>query len=117
MNEELVPEALPKEIKSTGKTAPKKQEWQAVHKKQKAEAMPSSSKEDEELAKPTTTKECDTVKRTKHTRLPIHPNVEKKEWAIPILNWNKQSRHTTTQGRCKVAQDKCSFISDTTRRC
>ncbi|KAM1724361.1 hypothetical protein PS2_022206 [Malus domestica] len=56
MDEDMVPEALPKEIKSTGKATPKKQEWQAMPKKQEEEAMPSSSKNDDELAKPATTK-------------------------------------------------------------
>ncbi|KAM1179959.1 hypothetical protein ACFX2G_019470 [Malus domestica] len=56
MDEEMVPEALPKEIKSTGKTAPKKQEWQAMPKKREREAVPSSSKDDDEPAKPKTTK-------------------------------------------------------------
>ncbi|KAM2942227.1 hypothetical protein COP2_031374 [Malus domestica] len=56
MDEDMVPETLPKEIKSMGKAAPKKQEWQAVPKKQKEEAMPSSNKNDDELAKPATTR-------------------------------------------------------------
>ncbi|KAM1037378.1 hypothetical protein ACFX2C_032189 [Malus domestica] len=56
MDEDMVPEALPKEIKSTGKATPKKQEWQAMPKKQEKEAMPSSTKNDDELAKPATTK-------------------------------------------------------------
>ncbi|KAM2312471.1 hypothetical protein ACFXTH_022871 [Malus domestica] len=34
MDEDMVPEALPKEIKSTGKATPKRQEWQAMDKKQ-----------------------------------------------------------------------------------
>ncbi|KAM2658112.1 hypothetical protein EV1_013416 [Malus domestica] len=33
MDEDMVPEALPKEIKSTGKATRKKQEWQAIPKK------------------------------------------------------------------------------------
>ena len=49
MDKDMVPEALPKEIKSTGKAVPKKQEWQAMPKKQEGEAMPSSSKNDDEL--------------------------------------------------------------------
>ena len=56
MDEDMVPEALPKEIKSTGKTIAKKQEWQVVPMKQEGEAMPSSSKNDDELAGPATTK-------------------------------------------------------------
>ncbi|KAM2064145.1 hypothetical protein PS2_027070 [Malus domestica] len=56
MDEDMVPEALPKEIKSTGKATPKKQEWQAMPKKQERKAMPSSNKNDDELAKPETTK-------------------------------------------------------------
>ncbi|KAM2035388.1 hypothetical protein ACFX16_038487 [Malus domestica] len=47
MDEDMVPEALSKEIKSMGKGTPKKQEWQA---------MPSLNNNDNELAKPTTTK-------------------------------------------------------------
>ncbi|KAM1787735.1 hypothetical protein ACFX11_038100 [Malus domestica] len=56
MDEDMVPETLPKKIKSTGKATPKKQEWQAMPKKQEEEAMLSSSKNDDELAKPATTK-------------------------------------------------------------
>ncbi|KAM2725588.1 hypothetical protein EV1_028272 [Malus domestica] len=56
MDEDMVSEGLPKEIKSTGKTTPKKQEWQAMPKKQEGEAIPSSSKSDDDLAKPATTK-------------------------------------------------------------
>ncbi|KAM1528731.1 hypothetical protein ACFX1Z_018035 [Malus domestica] len=56
MDEDMVLEALPKEIKSTGKATRKKQEWQAMPKKQEEEAMSSSSKNDDELAKPATTK-------------------------------------------------------------
>ncbi|KAM2671181.1 hypothetical protein EV1_007019 [Malus domestica] len=56
MDEDMVPEAFPKEIKSTGKATPKKQEWQAMPKKQEGEATPSSSKNDDELAKPATTR-------------------------------------------------------------
>ncbi|KAM1993267.1 hypothetical protein ACFX16_009626 [Malus domestica] len=60
MNEDMMPEALTKEIKSMGKATPKKQEWQVMPKKQEGEAMPSSSKNDDELAKPATTKESRT---------------------------------------------------------
>ncbi|KAM1400495.1 hypothetical protein ACFX2F_027765 [Malus domestica] len=56
MDVDIVPEALPKEIKSTGKATPKKQELQAMPKKQEEEAMSSSSKNNDELAKPATTK-------------------------------------------------------------
>ncbi|KAM2690737.1 hypothetical protein EV1_043866 [Malus domestica] len=56
INEDTVPETLPKEIKSMSKAAPKKQEWQAMPKKQEEEAMPSSSKNDDELSKPATTR-------------------------------------------------------------
>ncbi|KAM1666585.1 hypothetical protein ACFX2K_046163 [Malus domestica] len=56
MDEDMMLEALPKEIKSTGKATPKKQEWQAMPKKQEEEAMSSLSKNDDELAKPATTK-------------------------------------------------------------
>ncbi|KAM2661513.1 hypothetical protein EV2_023811 [Malus domestica] len=56
MDEDMVPEALPKEIKSTGKIAPKKQEWQAMPKKQEGQAMLSSSKKDDKPAKLATTK-------------------------------------------------------------
>ena len=44
MDKEMVPEALPKEIKSTDKVALKKQKWHAVPKKQEREAVPSSRK-------------------------------------------------------------------------
>ncbi|KAM1673325.1 hypothetical protein ACFXTN_038121 [Malus domestica] len=56
MDEDMVPEALPKEIKSIGKVAFKKQDWQVMPKKQERETMPSSSKNDDEPAKPTKTK-------------------------------------------------------------
>ncbi|KAM2021670.1 hypothetical protein COP2_044650 [Malus domestica] len=56
MDEDMVLEALPKEIKSTGKVAPKKLEWQAVPNNQEGEAVPSSNKDNDEPAKPTTTK-------------------------------------------------------------
>ncbi|KAM2117186.1 hypothetical protein ACFX1R_010767 [Malus domestica] len=58
MDEDMVREAPPKEIKSTTKATHKKQEWQAVPKKQEGEAVPSLSKNDDESAKPTTTKRC-----------------------------------------------------------
>ncbi|KAM1151903.1 hypothetical protein EV2_035551 [Malus domestica] len=54
--EGMVPEALPKEIKSTGIAAPKKQKWQAVPKKQEGEIVPSSSKNDDEPFSPATIK-------------------------------------------------------------
>ena len=92
MEKDMVPEALPKEIKSTGKATLKRQEWQAVPKKQEREVVPSSSENNDETAKPAITKkERDTLKRTGHTSLPIHPHVEKKEWSIPIRNRDKQS--------------------------
>ncbi|KAM2671459.1 hypothetical protein EV1_007266 [Malus domestica] len=53
MDEDIVPEALPKEINPTGKAAPKNKEWQDVPKKQEEEAVPSSSKSNDEPAKPT----------------------------------------------------------------
>ena len=48
MDEDTVPEALPKEIKSTGKATPKKKGWQAMPKEQEGGAMPSSRKNDDE---------------------------------------------------------------------
>ncbi|KAB2634782.1 pollen-specific leucine-rich repeat extensin-like protein 4 [Pyrus ussuriensis x Pyrus communis] len=56
MEKDMVLEAFPKEIKSTGKATPKKQEWQAVPKKHEGEVVPSSSKNDDEPAKLVTTK-------------------------------------------------------------
>ncbi|KAM1243698.1 hypothetical protein ACFX2G_035924 [Malus domestica] len=56
MDKDMVPEALPKEIKTMGKATSKKQEWQAMPKKQEGEAMLSSNKNDDELAKPATIK-------------------------------------------------------------
>ena len=67
MDEDTVLEALPKEIKSTGKAAPKKQEWQAMPKKQEGEAMSSSSKNNDELAKPATTKGSKTPSKGPNT--------------------------------------------------
>ncbi|KAM2661173.1 hypothetical protein EV2_023515 [Malus domestica] len=67
MDEDMVPEALPKEIKSMGKATPKKQEWQAMPKKQEEEAIPSSNKNDDELAKPATTKESRTPSNGSNT--------------------------------------------------
>ncbi|KAM1116397.1 hypothetical protein ACFX19_007009 [Malus domestica] len=52
----MVPEALLEDIKSTCKKAPKKQEWQAMSKKQEEQVVPSLSKNDDEPAKPATTK-------------------------------------------------------------
>ncbi|KAM1621914.1 hypothetical protein ACFXTN_018694 [Malus domestica] len=57
IDEDMVFKALPKEIKSTGKATPKKQEWKAVPKKQEREVLPSSSKNYDEPTKPTTIKE------------------------------------------------------------
>ncbi|KAM2485844.1 hypothetical protein ACFX1W_037983 [Malus domestica] len=77
MDEDMVLEALPKEIKSTGKATPKKQEWQAMPKKQEKEAMPFSSKNDDELAKPGT---------TRGSRTPLNrPN-------IPVFQYIPMSR-------------------------
>ncbi|KAB2609177.1 S2-RNase [Pyrus ussuriensis x Pyrus communis] len=56
MDEDMVPEALPEDIRSTGKAAPTKQEWQVIPKMQKEQTVPSSSKDDDEFAKPATTK-------------------------------------------------------------
>ncbi|KAM1523235.1 hypothetical protein ACFX10_013281 [Malus domestica] len=56
MDEDTVPEAFPKRIKSTGKAAPKKKEWQAVPREQEREAMPSSTKNNDKPTKPATTK-------------------------------------------------------------
>ncbi|KAM1220146.1 hypothetical protein TB1_046342 [Malus domestica] len=56
MKENMVPETLPKEIKSTGKVTPKTQEWQILPKKQEEESMQSLSKNDDEPAKLATTK-------------------------------------------------------------
>ncbi|KAM2876532.1 hypothetical protein COP2_019520 [Malus domestica] len=62
---------------------------------QEGDAVPSSSKDDDELAKPATTKGSVTPSKGPSTLvfryILIHPNVEKKEWAIPIRNCNKQS--------------------------
>ncbi|KAM2008680.1 hypothetical protein EV1_003297 [Malus domestica] len=67
MDKDMVPEALPKEIKSTGKTTPKKQECQVVPKKQEGEAMTSSSKNNDEPAKPTTIKGSVMLSKGLHT--------------------------------------------------
>ncbi|KAM1940934.1 hypothetical protein ACFX13_028576 [Malus domestica] len=56
MDEDMVLEALPEYIKSIGKAALQKQEWQAMPKKQEGQAVPSLSKNDDDPAKPTTTK-------------------------------------------------------------
>ncbi|KAM2783902.1 hypothetical protein COP1_013339 [Malus domestica] len=56
MDEDMVLETLPKEIKSTSKAAPKKNKLQVVPKKQEREVVPSLNKDDDELTKPTTTK-------------------------------------------------------------
>ncbi|KAM2710424.1 hypothetical protein EV2_047993 [Malus domestica] len=56
MDENMVLEALPEDIKSTGKAAPKKQEWQAMPKKQEGQTMPSLSKNNDEPTKPAITK-------------------------------------------------------------
>ncbi|KAM2501698.1 hypothetical protein ACFX1W_032347 [Malus domestica] len=56
MDEDMVPENLPEDIKSTGKATSKQQKWQAMPKKQEGQAVPSLSKNDDEPAKPATTK-------------------------------------------------------------
>ncbi|KAM1773935.1 hypothetical protein ACFX12_043369 [Malus domestica] len=91
MDEDMVPETLPKEIKSMGKTTPKKQEWQAVPKKQEEEAMPSSSKNDDELAKPAT---------TRGNRTPLNgPN-------IPVFRYIPTSRRKNGQSPFETAASK-----------
>ncbi|KAM2589171.1 hypothetical protein TB1_046128 [Malus domestica] len=91
MDEDMVPETLPKEIKSMGKTTPKKQEWQAVPKKQEEEAMPSSSKNDDELVKPAT---------TRGNRTPSNgPN-------IPVFRYIPTSRRKNGQSPFETAVSK-----------
>ncbi|KAM2757226.1 hypothetical protein PS2_019002 [Malus domestica] len=67
MDEEMVPEALPKEIKSTNKAAPKKKEWQAMPKEQEGESVLSSSKDDDKPTKLTTTKGSVTPSKRSNT--------------------------------------------------
>ncbi|KAM1120580.1 hypothetical protein ACFX19_002402 [Malus domestica] len=67
MDEDMVPEALPEDIKSIGKTAPKKQEWQAMPNQQEGQAVPSLSKNDDKPAKPTTTKGSRTPSKGSNT--------------------------------------------------
>ncbi|KAM2564752.1 hypothetical protein TB2_013012 [Malus domestica] len=91
MDEDMVPETLPKEIKSMAKATPKKQEWQAVPKKQEEEAMPSSSKNDDELAKPAT---------TRGNRTPSNePN-------IPVFRYIPTSRRKNGQSPFETAASK-----------
>ncbi|KAM1212301.1 hypothetical protein ACFX2G_003942 [Malus domestica] len=92
MDEDMVPETLRKEIKSMGKATPKKQEWQAVPKKQEEEeVMPSSSKNNDELAKPAT---------TKGSRTPSNgPN-------IPVFRYIPTSRRKNGQSPFETAASK-----------
>ncbi|KAM1575819.1 hypothetical protein ACFX10_032213 [Malus domestica] len=91
MDEDMVPEALAKEIKSMGKTTPKKQEWQAMPKKQEGEAMPSSSKNNDELAKPATTKESRTPSNGPNT---------------PVFRYIPMSRRKNGQSLFKTGASK-----------
>ena len=79
MDEDMVPEALPKEIKSTGKAVPKKQEWQTMPKKQEGKAMPSSRKNDDELAKPATTKGSMTLSKVPNTPVFLYIQMSKRK--------------------------------------
>ncbi|KAM2938990.1 hypothetical protein FF1_038702 [Malus domestica] len=91
MDEDMVPEALPKEIKSTGKATPKKQERQAMPKKQEEEVTPSSSKNDNELAKRAT---------TKGSRMPSNgPN-------IPVFRYIPMSRRKNGQSPFETGANK-----------
>ncbi|KAM1242915.1 hypothetical protein ACFX2G_035222 [Malus domestica] len=67
MDENMVPEALPEDIKSTGNAALKQQEWQAMPKKQEGQVVPSLSKNDDEPAKPAITKESRTLSEGSNT--------------------------------------------------
>ncbi|KAM2197355.1 hypothetical protein ACFX1Q_000767 [Malus domestica] len=69
MDEDTLPEALPENIKSTGKAAPKRQEWQAIPKKQKGQAVPSLSKNNDEPAEPATTEKSRTPSEGSNTPL------------------------------------------------
>ncbi|KAM1053307.1 hypothetical protein ACFX2C_000813 [Malus domestica] len=91
MNEDTVPETLPKEIKSMTKAASKKQEWQAIPKKQEEEAMPSSSKNDDELSKPATTRGSRTT--------PNGPSV-------PVFRYIPTSRRKNGQSPFETAASK-----------
>ncbi|KAM1291749.1 hypothetical protein ACFX13_019139 [Malus domestica] len=85
MDEDMVPETLRKEIKSMGKATPKKQEWQ------EEEVMPSSSKNNDELAKPAT---------TKGIRTPSNgPN-------IPVFRYIPTSRRKNGQSPFETAASK-----------
>ncbi|KAM1017905.1 hypothetical protein ACFX2A_048411 [Malus domestica] len=91
MDEDMVPEALPKEIKSTGKATPKKQERQAMPKKQEEEVTPSSSKNDNEQAKRAT---------TKGSRMPSNgPN-------IPVFRYIPMSRRKNGQSPFETGANK-----------
>ncbi|KAM1794419.1 hypothetical protein ACFX11_034898 [Malus domestica] len=67
MDENMVPEALPEDIKSTGKATLKQQEWQAMPKKQEGQVVPSLSKNDDEHAKPAITKKSRTPSERSNT--------------------------------------------------
>ncbi|KAM1569398.1 hypothetical protein ACFX10_034519 [Malus domestica] len=67
MDENMVPEALPEDIKSIGKAALKQQEWQAMPKKQEGQVVPSLSKNDYEPTKPAITKESRTPSEGSNT--------------------------------------------------
>ncbi|KAM1302489.1 hypothetical protein ACFX2H_013412 [Malus domestica] len=67
MDKDIIPKAFPNEIKSTGKAAPKKKEWQAMPKKQEGEVVPSSKTKNDEPAKPITNKESVTPSKGSNT--------------------------------------------------
>ncbi|KAM2327805.1 hypothetical protein ACFXTH_014338 [Malus domestica] len=87
MDEDLVPEAFPKEIKSIGKATPKNHEWEAMPKKQEWEDGPSSNKDDDELGKPTTTKGNVTPSKGPNTQVFQYiPMLRRKNGQSPFEN-------------------------------
>ncbi|KAM1845265.1 hypothetical protein ACFX13_019587 [Malus domestica] len=91
MDEDIVPEALPEEIKPTGKATPKKQEWQAV---------PFLGKNDDKLVKPAITKESRTPSEGSNTPIFRYIPMSRRKNVFPL----------TQLGSAKVARLPQGFI-------
>ncbi|KAM2208214.1 hypothetical protein ACFXTI_024251 [Malus domestica] len=114
MDEDMVLEALPKEIKSMGKATPKKHEWQAMPKKQKGKAMPSSNKNNDELVIPATTKGSMTPSNGPNTLIFRYiPMSRRNDGQSPFETGASKAdaqRHMDNIGDAKVARLPQGFI-------
>ncbi|KAM2700466.1 hypothetical protein EV2_002393 [Malus domestica] len=134
MDEDMVPEALPEDIKSIGKTAPKKQEWQSMPNQQERQAVPSLSKNDDKPAKPTTTKGSRTPSKGSNTPIFRYiPMSRRKNGQSPFetgaskanTQWHKDNEKLlktnvvlplTQLGNAKVARQPQGFIKALPKR-